>query len=134
MNNNFRVIFLLISQLSLVSCAKDKGSLIKKEAVCESPKTVSYNLDIQPIFNEYCATAGCHSGNNPQGNLDLQPTASYSQLMNPSSGYVDTLNPKFSLLYTQMNSASNPMPPTGKLDKCKIEMILKWIEQKAKNN
>ena len=68
------------------------------------------------------------------GNLNLESAVSYGNLLDPQMGYVDTINPSSSLLYNSMNSTSNPMPPNGKLDKCKIELILKWIEQKAKNN
>jgi hypothetical protein len=33
-----------------------------------------------------------------------------------------------------MKSVNNPMPPNGALEKCKLDLILKWIEQGAQNN
>jgi len=96
--------------------------------------TVSFNRDVIPLFNSYCNTSGCHSGSIPAGSLSLESSIAYSELMQPGKGYVDTLNPKFSVLYTQMISVSQPMPPTGNLDACKTEMILNWIQQGAKNN
>ena len=78
--------------------------------------------------------AGCHSGSNPKGNLNLENSESYEQLWRKKSGYIDTLNPSLSVLYASMNSSSNPMPPAGKLDNCTVELILRWIQQKAKNN
>ena len=106
----------------------------KKEEECTPPTTFSYKNDVQPIFNENCTTSGCHSGTNPAGNLNLTASVSYQNLMNSQSGYIDTLHPSSSLLYASMNSTNNPMPPNGKLSACKLELVLKWIEQRAKNN
>lgn len=125
-NRHIYILFLL--QL-LNSCTRDRA-----EILCVSPDTVSFSHHIQPIFAKYCNESGCHSGNSPAGNLDLGQLSAYAELTNSKSGYIDTINPKFSLLYAQMNSTSNPMPPKGKLDKCTLELILKWIQQKAKNN
>lgn len=113
------------------ACTKDVG---KPVVTCNIPQVISYSSDIQKIFNESCALSGCHSGNNPAGNLNLDASVSYQQLMQNGSGYVDTIQPNFSLLYAQMNSVSNPMPPSGKLDACRLDAVLRWIQQKAKNN
>ncbi len=125
--------FIFVS-LIFISCTKDIGKQKVDKVECLIPSTVSFNQNIVPFFNQYCNTAGCHSGGSPAGNLDLSPLMAYSKLNKSGSGYLDTINPNFSLLYSQMISVSNPMPPTGKLDDCKLEMVLKWIQQKAKNN
>lgn len=105
-----------------------------EEAVCTTPTAVSFSQDIVPIFNKNCNTSGCHSGTSPAGNLNLEATVAYTQLTKKGSGYIDTLTPQYSVLYASMNATSNPMPPNGKLDNCTIGLVLKWIEQKAKNN
>jgi hypothetical protein len=96
--------------------------------------SVSFSTDIVPLFNTYCNISGCHSGSSPEGNFNLESSIAYMELMKPGTGYIDTVTPGFSVLYTQLISVSQPMPPTGKLDDCRIEMVLKWIEQGAKNN
>ena len=116
----------------LGSCISEKAPNVK--IICNPPAIVSFQQDILPIFNQSCNIGGCHSGSSPAGNLNLEPAVAYNELMASGSGYIDTIDPKFSLLYAQMNSVSNPMPPTGKLDSCTIQLVLKWIEQKAKNN
>ena len=120
--------FLLVGLffLAFSSCKK------KKTTDCTLPETVSFSQDIQPLFNDHCIS--CHGGGSPSGNLNLESSVSYLNLLDPQSGYLDTINPSSSLLYSSMNSTSNPMPPNGKLDNCKIELVLKWIQQKAKNN
>ena len=122
---------LLFSFFFLSACTYEKIEPVKD---CGLPETVSFSADVLPILNANCSTVGCHSGNFPEGGFDLADSVAYKELTHPGSGYVDTLNPSFSILYAQMKSTSNPMPPTGKLDDCKLELILKWIQQKAKNN
>jgi hypothetical protein len=123
--------YLFIAAISFSSCTYEK---VEPVVACKTPTTVSFKQDIQPIFDAHCNTAGCHSGNNPEGNLNLEASKSYAQLWRKGKGYIDTLNPKFSVLYASMNSTSNPMPPAGKLDACTLALVLKWIEQKGTNN
>ncbi len=115
----------------IYSCKRDKDEM---KADCVLPATVSFNNDIIPIFNSNCSFSGCHSSASHSGGLTLEATVAYSQLLNSGSGYVDTLNPELSLLYSRLISASNPMPPNAKLNDCSKQLILKWIQQKAKNN
>ena len=99
---------------------------------CHLPATVSFSHDILPIFNASCSTSGCHTSPSPKASLNLSAGVAYSQLFAKSE--VDTLNPEKSLLYYHMNSFSGPMPPSGRLDNCTIKLVLRWIDQKAKNN
>lgn len=131
MSRGYFYSYLLAVLLLVTSCTYEK---VEPQLVCVSPDTVSFKKDIQPIFDTHCNTAGCHSGNNPSGNLNLQASVAYAALSKKSSGYLDTINPLHSVLYGSMNSTASPMPPNGKLDKCTLDLVLKWIQQKAKNN
>ena len=119
------LLFAFVSLLFL-HCKKEK------QQVCTIAEIVSYDQDIQPIFNKNCIS--CHGGSSPAGNLNLESGNSYEYLVDPKMGYIDTVQPFSSLLYSSMNSTSNPMPPNGKLKNCEIDLVLKWIQQKAKNN
>jgi len=121
----------LFSVLIIFYCSCKKDKVID---TCNPPDVVSFQQHIQPIFNSYCVNSGCHSGTNPGGHLNLESSVSYAQLMKPGRGYIDTLQPEYSLLYAQLNSSTDIMPKTGKLGNCTIELVLKWIQQKAKNN
>ncbi len=112
------------------SCTYEHGDPV----TCMLPDTVSFSRDIQPIFAAHCTDISCHVGNIPAGNLNLEPDKAYEELNDRGSGYLDTLQPHISLLYAQMISVSQPMPPSGNLDDCTTGLVLKWIEQKAKNN
>ncbi len=113
------------------SCTYEKMDPVKD---CALPQSISFKKDILPLINAHCSYAGCHSGLSAAGNFDVADTVAYKNLWHSGSGYIDTLNPSFSLFYAQLKSTSNPMPPSGKLDDCKLQMILKWIEQGAKDN
>ncbi len=105
----------------------------KEDIQPQLPAVVSFSQHILPIFNSTCSLSGCHSGGSPTGNLDLTSAHAYTQLF--ARHEVDTLNPTLSVLYIQINSTgSTQMPPTGKMSAYNINLILKWIQQKAKNN
>ena len=98
------------------------------------PDSVSFQRDIIPIFEKECSISGCHSGGTPAGKLNLESEVAYSKLSKKGSGYIDTLDPSSSVLYSSIVSKSNPMPPSGHLNDCSIKLIYKWMEQKGKNN
>jgi hypothetical protein len=126
MKNTF---LFLCATLFYFSCVNNRV-----DPTCSAPDTVSFKSNILPIFRNNCSTSGCHSGSFPAGNLNLEDSLAYTQLNRISRGYVDTINPKNSVLYGSLVSVSNPMPPKGNLDTCTINLVLKWMAQKAKNN
>ena len=84
---------------------------------------VSYSEKVQPIFDANCVS--CHSGGlNP----DLRPDMSYEFLT--TNGYVDTLNPESSLIYTKLTSGPHESRATEE-DKL---TILQWITEGVQNN
>lgn len=121
--------------LLLNGCAYNKETANPKEAVCtDSIKNVSFAKEITPILTANCTTSGCHSGSNPQSNLNLEAAKAYAYLTKKGSGYVDTLNPSGSVLYSSLTSVSSPMPPNGKLSTCDLKRIQVWMKEGAKNN
>jgi hypothetical protein len=111
-----------VSPASTVACRADTAD------------KVTFSQHIMPILQNNCAITGCHTGTTPTGNLNLDASVAYANLLDARKGYVDTNNAKGSLLYSQMTSVSAPMPPTGQLDSCSVKLVLKWITQHAPNN
>ena len=93
----------------------------------ELPDTVSFSLDIIPIFEEKCIS--CHYG---IINPDLTADNAYESLIN--GGYVsqDTtiLPAESSLIYKKLQSSGHNNRAT-ETEKAKI---LEWIKQGSKNN
>jgi len=96
------------------------------------PATVSFKNDIIPVFTAYCLGSGCHSSPNAAANLDLTDSVAYVQLFHKND--IDTINPPNSFLYETMNTTGTPMPPSGRLSNYDVAIVLKWIQQGAKNN
>lgn len=110
---------------TLTSCQKE--FLIPNDILI--PDTVSFSENVIPIFSQSCVD-GCHETG--KFSPDLDPANAYSSLT--LYGLVDTAQPEQSILYQRMISTSNVMPPEGKLVDSKVQLVLKWIEQGARNN
>jgi len=85
---------------------------------------VSFAEQVEPIFQDKCAT--CHSSTNPI----LTEGDAYDNLIN--GNYVDTLAPESSVLYEKVEEGH----PGGSsaLNATQLALILKWIQEGAKNN
>ena len=124
---------ILIGIVELFWGCKRDVAIVPVKVVCNTPSSISFNSNVVPVFQKNCSSAGCHTASSHAGNLNLE-TNIYANLMKNGTGFIDTINPNYSLLYSQIMSTSKPMPPMGKLDECDIAIIYNWIEQKAKNN
>src|ERR1039458_603361 len=122
--SSLNLVIALVGLISFSGCTFDKKEVPEQPL----PDTVSYNIHIQPMFNLICATPGCHSGLNPSAGLTLIDSLSYNDLFIKHE--INILNPGSSNLYRFMNSN---MPPSGKVP-YDVSLILKWMEQGAKNN
>jgi hypothetical protein len=126
-----KIIVALYASVYFSACAYDK---LETKPCAANPEVVSFSEDLIPLFTTNCAIPNCHIGPNPAGNLQLDSANAYAELTQAGSGYVDTTNARGSILYIQMTVASSVMPPSGKLDDCKIDLIEKWIQQGGKRN
>jgi hypothetical protein len=90
------------------------------------PQFVSYKTDLEPLFNNQCAKAGCHvTGNHhPYMNTGI----SYNEIVN--GGYVNTTVPKESELYIMINGEMKEYIPSA-TDRQKV---YDWIRNGAPNN
>ena len=118
---------LVLFIITVSNCRKDRGDLYRP-----LPDVPSFHNDIVPMFNSYCALSGCHEGGSPAGNLNLTAGVAYNQLFLRHE--IDTITPANSNLYQRMSGSGFIMPPTGKLNHYYYDLVLKWIQQKAKNN
>ncbi len=119
---------LLFGITGLLSCENDVGPLI-----LDAPSgPVSFNRDIQPIFDAGCI--GCHDDSHQQ--LDLRNCCSYQELWSSGAGapYVLPDNPAQSKLYRHLTGDLPLMPPFGSLPEYEVNLVLKWITEGAEDN
>ena len=99
--------------------------------------------DVQPIFDQSCAYAGCHGSVQPAADLDLTAGNAYDSLMrfsmqNPTQALVEPGNPTNSYLMTKLSDngvAGVQMPKNGEaLDEVSVGIIRQWISEGAAND
>ena len=93
----------------------------------EVPEVVSFETDIQPIFDARCNSVGCHSQNGIPPDL----TAEVAWFNLVFFDYVDTLAPAESLLYTKIDIGGSMEQFATDQDRA---LILEWITQGAQDN
>jgi len=100
-----------------------------------------FQSDIQPIFNESCALAGCHVAGHITG-LNLSSGNSYELLVNvsstnyPSTVRIEPFSLANSVLYnkianTNVYGQQMPPPPNQALSSSNIQLIEDWINEGA---
>ena len=137
MKKQYSSCLLLTGVLLIVSyaCTYNKGEVVNPGCTTVI-SNVSFSAEIQPILTINCATAGCHSGNTPKGNLNLEVSKAYAALSKPGKGYIDTNNPRYSVFYSSLVSSTAPMPPAGQnpLSACDLKRIEIWMKEGALDN
>ncbi|RLD66602.1 MAG: hypothetical protein DRI95_06395 [Bacteroidetes bacterium] len=84
---------------------------------------ISFSTDIQPIFTDKCVA--CHPST---AGLDLSEGNSWTSIQN---GRINSTTPAESLIYTKPDpSGSHPV----KYSTTEAALVLRWIEEGAKNN
>ena len=94
-----------------------------EEAPAPEPAEVSFSKDVQPILTASCIA--CHS---PSGSAAKYDLTSYDRLARLVVGG----NADASKFFTVMQQGR--MPPSGKLEQSKLDLIRDWITRGAKDN
>lgn len=112
------VVVLLLTMTGIVpSCTHPTMNLTQFDTVC-------FERDILPVFQNGCATSGCHSGQGEGMNL-----TTYDGIMRgitPGSAVQSRI---YKTIITTLNQ---PMPPSHALAESDRIRIRIWIEQGAK--
>ena len=125
MRRGSRLTKLLIGIASLLAFLFTSCESVQRDPVT-TPDDVSFSTDVQKIFNTSCASSGCHGGG---VSPDLRENVSYTDLFD--GNYIDTLSPDNSFLYQKIDIGGSM---SDKLNSTQRAIILKWIQQGAKDN
>ena len=128
---------LLTLGLSLFSaCSYTNG--YEEPVLCTTPATVSYQLDVLPIFKADCFR--CHDAAHyrlpaPQGSTGALNMESFSSIKNWTSSSAGINNVSYMVGCIQHTPGFTAMPyDGGKLDNCEIALIKSWVDAGAPNN
>lgn len=117
----------LSAAIVITSCYYDKEQLLYPDTASgpctDTSMDVSYSQKVVPIFKQYCY--GCHGSNFPSGNIQMGTYAT------------DKVIAQNGKLYGSVSRLSgySPMPQSGgKLSKCQLTIIKRWIDAGMLNN
>ncbi|MGH2566907.1 MAG: c-type cytochrome domain-containing protein, partial [Bacteroidota bacterium] len=106
----------------------------------ENIGTIVYSMHVQPIFNQKCATSGCHDAATAAEDLVMD---SWESLMRGSEhgAMVIPFRPDKSHLIFHINTdttvapvAEPRMPPDAPLPRDEVAFLMRWIQEGAKND
>jgi hypothetical protein len=118
---SFRTVLLLLFATTLLqACFYDNAQdyyVNFPGAGCDTT-AVSFAAKVKPILDNNCATAGCHSGAFPAGNVDLTTVAN-------AQTHADRI---------VFRTKQGTMPPSGAMNSCFVNTLEAWVNQgKAAN-
>jgi len=108
------------NEINLIEKWINQGAKNNKCNSCDT-NNVKFSTVVSQIISSNCK--GCHSGSNPSKNVKLE---NYND--------VKAIADDGRLLNVINSSVYALMPPSGKLDNCKINQITKWVNAGAPNN
>jgi hypothetical protein len=96
------------------------------------------SADIQAqVYNQYCATSGCHNGTTQAAGLDLSSGNAYdntvgADALGSSLKLIQPGDRSQSYLYLRISGAQgNIMPPTGDMSQTLVDSVGAWIDRGA---
>jgi len=116
---------------------------------CDEPCVEDIDLDCSPLYSDLswanvhattivpgCASAGCHSGDEPGGDLLLTPAATaWEQLVEPTEGAASVVAGDAAcspmIIRTESESESLVMPPGAQLSEAERCVLRLWVHQGA---
>ncbi len=122
---SYAVIFIVV----LSSCKDSSNSVSPIGGIVFPAKGISYEKQVQPLFNIGCATTSCHDSQDQTLNL-----TSYG-LWKLDPGVInsgDTINSRF-VWCIEAKPGSPPMPPPRPLSTNQIQGLKQWIYEGAKD-
>jgi len=128
--------YIIILVCFLLSCKDTSNSLSPLGNIVFPATGISYEKQVQPLFNIGCATTSCHDNSSRGGNLDLSSyygTISDPGVVERTGNHVfDTTNSR--LIWCIEAKLGSPfMPPTRPLVQNQIEGLKRWIYEGAKD-
>jgi hypothetical protein len=109
------------------------GDMGSPSNVVFPPNNVSYELHVQPLFDQACALSGCHDGGVHESPLKL---TSYGEAVFQIPGVVVPGNPENSTLVLRIEGRVGQRMPLNRnpLNDNQINGIRAWIAEGAQNN
>ncbi len=122
--------------ISTLGCKKDEGIVGEDGSpsnVIFPSSNISYAQDVQRLFSQTCAVAGCHTGSSPAARVSFD---SWSNTRFDLPGVVIAGSPETSTLVLRIEGRVSQRMPLYRnpLNQNQINGIRAWIAEGALNN
>ena len=107
-------------QIEMVEKWINQGAVNNLCTACDT-LNFKYNTNVSKIIADNCIA--CHSGSSPSAGIALQTYENVKSIADDNR-----------LLGVINGTGYSLMPPSGKMDDCKIIVITKWVNSGANNN
>ena len=113
-------------------------NIVSECATCPKPEQgqkVTFGELQRTIFTPQCIS--CHGGTAPEAGLNLEPGEAFGNLVNvpAATSALKRIVPFKSsdsyLVWVLEGDKAPQMPPTGKLDRARIDSVIVWIDRGA---
>jgi len=125
----------IVLSVAGIRCKDDSnpGDMGSPSNIVFPPNNVSYDLHVQPLFDQTCALSGCHDRGTNQSPLKL---TSHGETVFLIPGVVVPGNPENSTLVLRIEGRVSQRMPLNRnpLNDNQINGIRTWIVEGAQNN
>lgn len=91
---------------------------------------VCFESDVLPIFQSYCAKAGCHDAGSREEGYQLD---TYANIVSKGIRSGNAANSKVYEVLVKSGNDRMPQPPENPLSSTQINIIARWINEGARN-
>ncbi len=114
------------------SCKNNSNPVHNLDDIVFPDTGISYERQVQPLFNIGCAINGCHDASTRANSLDLSDYYGTTQSKFGVVRPYDTTNSRLIWSIEGKNSAI-PMPPYRALNANQVHGLIRWILEGAKD-
>lgn len=129
------VLGIILCVLAGLSSCKDASNPVSSlDKIVFPAKDISYEKQVQPLFNIGCANVGCHERATDQ-NMQLDLTSFAAATANRQGLMIVSKDTANSILVgcIEGRPGSYPMPPARPLNQNQIDGLKQWILEGAKD-
>lgn len=129
-------IVVLVAAFTLLSCEQD----LPVTPDYDSVTTIVYSKHVQPLFNQHCATGGCHTSASAAAGLVLDSWENVFRGSEHGASVIPFRSRKSHLIFHVNRDAAvapvadPPMPPDQPFSPAEVRFLMRWIDEGARND
>lgn len=126
----------LVAAVAFLGCQQDLPIAPDYDNI----RTIVYSRHVQPLFDQRCATSGCHNSGSAAAGLKLDSWENVFRGSEHGASVIPFRSRKSHLIFhvnrdpSVAPMANPPMPPDGPLSPAEVRFLMRWIDEGARND